>query len=106
MVIESLMWSLCVVEHFPEPELVTPMLGVEKALSGETFFLVGSVAAFDNAVFPGAAFLDQGVNAPTRFNGFGKSGFAFGMSGVAHGEIHRVVGESYEKGGRLSIAFW
>ena len=105
------MRSLGVVMHFSEPELVTPemvtpVLGVEEALSGEAFFLVGSVAAFDNAVFPGAAFLDQGVDAPTRFNGFGKGGFAFGMSGVAQGEIHGVVGESYEKGGRLSIAFW
>lgn len=80
------------------------MLGVEKALSGKAFFLVGSVAAFDDAVFPGAAFLDEGVDAPTRFDGFGKGGFTFGMSGIAHGEIHRVVGESYEKGGRLSKA--
>jgi hypothetical protein len=46
------------------------------------------------------------VNAATSFHGLGKSCFAFGMSGVAHREIHCVVGKSYEKGGRLSTALW
>jgi hypothetical protein len=44
------------------------------------------------------------MDAPAGFDGFGKSGLAFGMGAVAHGEIHGVVGESYEKGGRLSSA--
>lgn len=104
LVVQSLMRSLGIVVHFPQPMLVASVLGIDKALLGKAFFIVGAITALDDAIFPGAAFLDQGMDAPAGFDGFGKSGLAFGMGGVAHGEIHGVVGESYEKGGRLSSA--
>ena len=111
LVLQSLMRSLCVVVHFPQPVLITPMLGVMEALTEKAFFVVSAIAAFDDAVFPGTGFLDQSVDSASVFDGFGKSGFAFGMSGfgmsgIAHREIHGVVGKSDEKGGRLSTARW
>lgn len=103
-VFQSLMGPLSVVIHFPQSMLIPSMFRIMEALTRKAFFVVGAVASLDDAILPWAAFLDQSVNAFPRFHNLGKSCFAFGMSGIAHCEIHGVVGKSYEKGGRLSNA--
>jgi hypothetical protein len=46
------------------------------------------------------------MDTPALFNRFGKASFSFRMSSVFHCKIHRIVGESYEKGGKESNALW
>lgn len=103
-VFQSLMRSLSVVIHFPQTVLISPMLRVMEALTRKALFIVGAIASLNNAILPRTAFLDQSVNAFACFYHLGKSCFAFRMSGIAHCEIHGVIGKSYEKGGRLSNA--
>ena len=70
----------------------------------KTFFIIGSITSFDDPVSPRTRPFDQGVDSARFFNCFGKERFPFWMSRIFHREIHRIIRESYEKGGRLSIA--
>ena len=105
-VFQSLMGPLSVVIHFPQTVLIAPMLRVMEALTRKALFIVGAIASLNNAILPRTAFVNQSVNTFACFYNLGKSCFAFRMSGIAHCEIHGVIGKSYEKGGRLSKARW
>jgi hypothetical protein len=103
---DALMRAMTVILHFPQPMLIPSLFGTGKTHLRKAFFIIRSVAALDDAISPRTRFFDQSVNSARFFNRFGKARFSFRVSSVFHREIHRVIGESYKKGGRLSNALW
>jgi hypothetical protein len=101
---DALMWTMTVILHLPQPMLITTFFRTGKTHLRETFFVIGPVAALDNAVSPRACPLNQRMNSARCFDRFGKASFSFRVSSVFHRKVHRVIGESYEKGGKLSNA--
>ena len=99
---DALVGPPVVIFHLPELELVFALLRAGKAQRRKEFLLISTVAALNETIAPRLAFLDEGVNAATGFNGFGKGGFTFGMSRILHGKTHGIVGEGDEKGGSWS----
>ncbi len=86
--------------------LVTALFTWCKSDLRKAFFIVRAIAPLDDAVSPRACFLYQSMNSARFFDRLCKACFSFRMSRVFHRKIHRVIGESYEKGGRLSKALW
>ena len=105
-VADTLMRTLTVILHFPQPMLITTLFGTGKAHLRKAFFVVRSIAAFDDTVSPGTCPLNQRVNSAGFFDRFGKARFSFRVRRVFHREIHHIIRKSYEKGGRLSNARW
>ena len=101
---DALMRAMTVILHFPQPMLVTTLFGTGKTHLRKAFFIVRSIAALDDAISPWTRFLYQSMNSTGFFNGFFKSRFSFRVGSVFHRKIHRIIGECYEKGGKLSNA--
>jgi hypothetical protein len=105
-VADALMRTMTVILHLPQPVLISSFFATGKTHLRKTFFIIRPVAALNNAVSPGTCPLNQRVDSAGCFNRFGKTGFPFRMGGVFHRKIHRIIGESYEKGGSESKARW
>ena len=103
-VTQALMWSFCIVVHFPQSVLITAVLGTAKSNLMKTFVIVSAITSFDDSVSPRTCLLDQSVSSAASFDHFGKGGLSLRMRRVFHCKTHRIIGKSYEKGGRLSNA--
>jgi len=103
-VADALMRTLTVVLHFPQPMLITTFFRRRESNLRKAFFVVRSIAPLNDPIAPRTRLSDQGMNSPGLFNRFGEAGFPLRMSRVFHRERHRIIRESYEKGGRLSNA--
>ncbi|MBL8203802.1 MAG: hypothetical protein JNM09_06195 [Blastocatellia bacterium] len=66
----------------------------------KAFFVIGAITALDDAVAPGTRLGNQGVRTPVFFNGFRERRFPLWMRCLFHGERHRIIRKSYEKGGK------
>lgn len=68
----------------------------------KTFVIICAVAALNDAVAPGTALGNQGVNTPIFFDFFGEGSFSLRMRSVFHREAHCVIGEGNKKVGKRS----
>ena len=84
--------------------LVAPLFGAGETVLGKTRFVVGAMAALNDAITPRTRFFDQGVDAPVSCYHFSEGRLAFGMGRIAHRVVHRVIRKGYEKGGNASNA--
>ena len=100
----ELMWSFVIVMHLPQTVLIPAVFATGKSDLMKTFVIICAIASFDDPVSPRTCPFDQSVDSVVFFDDFGKCCFSFRMSGVFHRETHRIIGKSYEKGGRLSNA--
>lgn len=106
LITDALMWAMTVILHFPQTMLVATVFRTSKTNLRKAFFVVRAITALNDAITPRTRLLDEGVNSSILFHGFGKGRFSFRMRGEFHRETHRVISESYEKGGSLSNALW
>lgn len=103
-IINALMGTMMIIVHLPQTELVLSVLGVDEGHLLKQVLVIGAVGAFNEPILPRLALRNKCMDAPPLLYQLGKSRLIVGVVGIFHGEVHGVVGEGDEKGGRFSNA--
>ncbi len=101
---DALVRAGLIIRHFPEAVLIPALFRTAKPEDMKTFFVIGTMTAFDEPILPGRPGLNRAMLNPERLRHALKGCSPFGMSAIAHREGHRIIGHDEKKGGKRSHA--